>query len=356
MCFIDYEKAFDRVQHAKMLQHLKNIGLDQRDIRIIANLYWGQRASVQIENQSTEEMEIRRGVRQGCVLSPLLFNIYSEFIISEALVDSERGISVNGVPISNIRYADDTVLLGESAEDLQWLLNKINEVSNENGLKMNVNKTKWMVISKQNVVDIQITLGSQTIERVERYNYLGCGLNVDWNIGQEVSSRIERARNAFTKMKQLLTSRQLSLNLRLRLVKCYVFPVLLYGMEGWTLLDQHCKKIEAFEMWIYRRMLRIAWTDRIRNTEVLLRLNATTEVINTIKRRKLEYFGHVMRGQGYRLLQLIIQGRIVGRRLPGRRRTSWLKNLREWYGKSTKSLFRAAVSKIQIARMIANLQ
>ena len=80
------------------------------------------------------------------------------------------------------------------------------------------------------------------------------------------------------------------------------------------------------------------------------------ELLNSIKTRKLQYFGHIMRGEKYRLLQLIIQGKIKGRRGPVRRRISWLRNLRQWYGRSTTSLFRAAVNKVEIALMIANLR
>ncbi|KAL0277874.1 UNVERIFIED_CONTAM: hypothetical protein PYX00_005000 [Menopon gallinae] len=94
-------------------------------------------------------------------------------------------------------------------------------------------------------------------------------------------------------------------------------------------------------MWLYRRMLRIAWTDRIRNTEVLSRMGKEMEVLYDIKRRKLQYFGHVIRNS---------------KRRPGRRRTSWLKNLREWFGMDSASLFRATASKIKIAVMIANLR
>ena len=96
LCFIDYEKAFDRVRHQPMLVLLQRIGLDNREIRIIANLYWKHRANVRVGDALSEEVSIKRGVRQGCVLSPMLFNIYSEAILSEALDGFDRGIIVNG--------------------------------------------------------------------------------------------------------------------------------------------------------------------------------------------------------------------------------------------------------------------
>jgi len=175
-------------------------------------------------------------------------------------------------------------------------------------------------------------------------------------MSQEIGSRIEQARTVFVKMQRTLTSRNINVDLRLRMVRCYIFPIVLYGMEGWTLTQKLMDKINAFEMWVYRRMLRISWRDRITNREVLSRLGSETQLLLSIKKRKLQYFGHIMRGDKYQFLQLIIQGKIEGKRAPGRRRTSWLKNLRQWFGRNTSSLFRAAVSKVQIAMMIANLR
>lgn len=138
-------------------------------------------------------------------------------------------------------------------------------------------------------------------------------------------------------------------------MRCYIFSVLLYGVETWTLTQSTSKKLEAFEMWCYRRMLKIPWIDKIRNEEVLERLKKEREVLATVKKRKLEYFGHVMRGEKYEIIKLILQGQIEGRRNAGRRRHSWLKNLRDWFNCPTTSLFRAAASKVKIAIMIANL-
>lgn len=124
-CFIDLEKAFDKIKHEKMMTILQTTGVDDKDIRIIANLYWRQKAAVRVENQLTPEIEILRGVRQGCVLSPLLFNLYSEKLFQETIYDCEDGVSVNGITINNIRYADDTVLLADTSEGLQNLLDRI---------------------------------------------------------------------------------------------------------------------------------------------------------------------------------------------------------------------------------------
>lgn len=356
LCFIDYQKAFDRVKHNKLIRLLQNIGLDTRDIKLIENLYWNQTASILVEDNSTPDIEICRGVRQGCILSPLLFNVYSETIFNNALNDRTEGININGQIINNLRYADDSVLLAESSEDLQILLNAVYASSIQYGLDMNTKKTKYMVVSKKITPQTNLQINHTTVEQVRSYKYLGCTVNDRWEQHQEIKSRIEQARNAFGKMRPLLCNRNLSIELRKRMVKCYVFPILLYGMEAWTLTEETMRRINAFELWLYRRILRIPWVDHITNDEVLRRMNTTTEIMYLVKRRKLEYLGHVMRNEKYGLLQLIIQGKIDSKRGPGRRRTSWLKNLRQWFGRSTTSLFRAAASKIKIAMLVANLR
>jgi Reverse transcriptase (RNA-dependent DNA polymerase) len=354
-CFLDYEKAFDTVNHDNLMSILKELGLDGRDIRIIANLYWGQTARVRINGDLSEEVLIKRGVRQGCVLSPLLFNIYAEKIFGDALNNKTAGIVVGGTVINNLRYADDTVLLATNIEDLQELMSSVVEHSTLAGLKLNINKTKWFVVSKTpTVVQENLKVGTEIIERVKSFKYLGSHINENWDMSSEIRSRIEQARRSFTNMRNILTNRFLNIPLRIRLLRCYVYSTLYYGVEAWTLTEAMCKKLEAFEMWTYRRLLKIPWTDYVTNIDVLKRVKKSKEVLNTIKKKKLEYFGHVIRNEKYRLLQVVIQGKIEGKRGPGRRRISWLKNLRQWYGQSTTSLFRKAADKVQIMRLIVN--
>ena len=141
-CFIDYQKAFDRVKHNKLVEILLELGLDGKDVRIIERLYWNQSASVRVDGHNTANIEIQRGVRQGCVLSPLLFNIYSERIFSEALDGKTEGILLNGEVVNNLRYADDTVLLANTEEDLQELINCVVAKSEEAGLELNIKRLK----------------------------------------------------------------------------------------------------------------------------------------------------------------------------------------------------------------------
>uniref|UniRef100_A0A8D8UV31 Uncharacterized protein n=1 Tax=Cacopsylla melanoneura TaxID=428564 RepID=A0A8D8UV31_9HEMI len=158
-------------------------------------------------------------------------------------------------------------------------------------------------------------------------------------------------------MSKVFKSHDLSLETKIRLLRCYVYSVLLYGVETWTMKDETEKKLEAFELWLYRRILKISWTQKITNTEVLRRMNTKPELLKIVKCRKLQYLGHIMRNSDrYYLLQQILQGKINSKRGPGRRRISWLANLRNWFNMSSAGLFRAATNKVIIAMMIANIR
>ena len=146
ICFVDYEKAFDRVRHEEMLKLLRDLNIDGKDLRLIQNLYWKQKAAVRVAEELSEWQEIRRGVRQGCVLSPDLFNIYSEMIMRTT--EDLEGIKIGDNNITNIRYADDTALIADSESKLQALVDCLVRESNMKGLSVNIAKTQVMVISK----------------------------------------------------------------------------------------------------------------------------------------------------------------------------------------------------------------
>ena len=121
MCFIDYTEAFDKVRHETLMDILQKLDIDGKDLRLLRNLYWDQMAAVRIEGQVSDWKNIRRGVRQDCVMSPDLFNIYSETILRH--LENSSGVLISGSAVNNLRYADDTVLIANSESELQELLN-----------------------------------------------------------------------------------------------------------------------------------------------------------------------------------------------------------------------------------------
>jgi len=144
-CFIDYAKAFDCVDHNKLWKILKQMGIPDYLTCLLSNLYAGQEAAVRTGHRTTDWFQIGKGVRQGCILSPCLFNLYIEYIMNNAgLEEAQAGIKIAGRNINNLRYADDTTLMAESEEKLKSLLMKVKEESEKVGLKLSIQKTKIM--------------------------------------------------------------------------------------------------------------------------------------------------------------------------------------------------------------------
>ena len=330
-CFIDYEKAFDRVRHETMIKCLQNIGLDGKDIRLIVNLYWTQKAYIRLDQDMSDEIMIKRGVRQGCVLSPCLFNLYTEMIFRH--IEDIKGVIVGGVNFNNLRYADDTVLLAEDERSLQEILNEVNNAGKLYNMKMNAKKTKSMIITRKEIKpSMNLTIDGTEIDQVTNFPYLGQKITEDGRCEEEIKRRINIAKTTFTKMTKVLTSRKIPLNTRKRILKCYVWSTLQYGAETWTITESMAKKIAAFEMWTYRRMLRIAWTEKVTNERVIERINIKERLYKTIQCKKLKYFGHMIRRKNTTIQRTVLEGKIDGKRGRGRPRTSWSANISSWTG------------------------
>ena len=143
-CFTDYAKAFDCVDHNKLWKILKEMGIPDHLACLLRNLYAGQEATVRTGHRTTDWFQIGKGVRQGCILSPCLFNFYAEYIMRNTeLEETQAGIKIAGRNINHLRYTDDTTLMTESVE-LKSLLMKVKEESEKAGLKLNIQKTKIM--------------------------------------------------------------------------------------------------------------------------------------------------------------------------------------------------------------------
>ena len=326
VCFIDYAKAFDRVKHFELIECLTSIGIHGKDSRIISNLYWHQKAAIRVEEDLSEYTEIQRGVRQGCILSPLLFNLYTEIIFRD--FKDHRGVCIGGRNLNNLRYADDTALLADSSQNLQNLMNAAKEGSEAKGLSMNVRKTKTMVISKNENVTANILVENETLEQLDTFKYLGQLITSDAKNEKEIRARIAMAKGRFEKMYKLFESKQISTKLKLRMINCYVYSILLYGCETWTLTKTLCDKLEACEMFLLRRMGKISWKQKVSNAQVLEKFSTKRQLLDIIKRRKMCFFGHIKRHDS--IIKDILEGKVEGKRGRGRPRAAWPDNIRAW--------------------------
>ncbi|GFO30064.1 retrovirus-related pol polyprotein line-1 [Plakobranchus ocellatus] len=197
-CFIDNSKAFEKVKHAELFRMLEKLDIDGKNPRIIRNLYWGQTASVRIEAEHNDFKSNKRGVRHGCVMSPDLFNLYDEIILRN--LHGISGLKITGENLNTLRNADDTVLIAESGEQLQKLLNAVVLESERMGLSLNVKKTECMVISKKSSNPrCNLESKGEQIKQVTKFKYLGYLITSDCKWTSEISKRIAMAKDTSQK-------------------------------------------------------------------------------------------------------------------------------------------------------------
>ena len=203
---------------------------------------------------TTDWFQIGKGVRQGCILPPCLFNLHAEYIKWNAWLDeAQAGIKIARRNINNLRYADDTILMAESKEELKSLLMKVKEESEKVGLKLNIQKTKIMASGP--IASWQID--GETMKTVRHFIFLGSKITTDDNCSHETKRHLLLGRKAVTNLDSLLKSRDITLLTKIHLVKAMVFPVVIYGCESWTIKKTEHQRIDAFELWCWRRLLRI---------------------------------------------------------------------------------------------------
>ena len=194
-------------------------------------MYAGQESIIKTGHGTTDWFLIRKGVCQGCVLSPYLFNLHAAYIMRNArLEETQAGIKIAGRNINNLRYANDTTLMAESEEELKSLL-KVKEESEKVGLKLNIQKTKIMTSGP--ITSLQID--RETMETVTDFILGGSKITADGDCSHEIRRRLLLGRKVMTNLDSILKSRDITLSTKVRLVKAMVFPVVMYGCENWTI-------------------------------------------------------------------------------------------------------------------------
>ena len=335
-CFIDYSKAFDCVDHGKLWKSMLDMGASKHLVYLLQQLYENQEATVRTEHGDCKWFKIGKGVRQGCILSPLLFNIYAEMIMRNVTEKHAGGFKIGGSLITNLRYADDTTLLACTKEELINIIMAVKKESLKFGLRLNVKKTK--VMSNTDLDEVMIE--GDKIEIVNEFNFLGSSINAEGDSTPEIKRRIVLGKATMTKLKALWKNKQLTKVTKIRLVKALVYPVVTYASETWVMKKRDKNRIEAFEMWCWRRLLNISWTDHITNKDVLERVGNPTALLCEIVKLKLSFFGHIIRSDG--LEKTIMLGMTEGARRRGRPRRRWLDDIQDETELSIEKLIRTA--------------
>uniref|UniRef100_A0AC11DAG0 Uncharacterized protein n=2 Tax=Ovis aries TaxID=9940 RepID=A0AC11DAG0_SHEEP len=244
----------------------------------------------------------------------------SSFIMRNAgLEETQAGIKIAGRNINNLRYADDTTVMAESEKELKSLLMKVKEESEKVGLKLNIQKTKIMASGPVTSWE----LDGETVETVSDFIFGGSRITADGEFSSEIKRCLFLGKKVMTNLDSIFKSRDITLSTKVRLVKTMVFPVVMYGCESWTVKRAERQRIDAFDLWCWRRLWRVPWTARRSNQSILKEISPGISLEGMMLKLKLQYFGQLMRRVDS-LEKTLMLGGIGGRRRRGQQKVRWL--------------------------------
>ncbi|KAI0210308.1 Serine-protein kinase ATM [Lamellibrachia satsuma] len=330
--FIDFKKAFDKVWHAALWATMRKYNIGSKLVRTIEHLYDNATSAVTFNSSIGDWFRTTVGVRQGCLLSPTLFNIFLERIMTDALENHQGTVSIGGRTITNLRFADDIDGLAGDEQELVNLVERLEKTSSSYGMEISAEKTKLMTNSTQGI-STEVKVNGQRLEAVTSFRYLG-SIITDEGSKPEIPARIAQTTAALTRLKPLWNDRNITVSSKIRLMRSLVMSIFLYACETWTLSADLQKRIQAMEMRCFRKILHISYKDHVTNDAVRCKIKQAIgpydDLLTTVKKRKLKWYGHVSRSSG--LAKTILQGTVRGGRRRGRQKKRWEDNIKEWTG------------------------
>uniref|UniRef100_A0A4W2FPU8 Reverse transcriptase domain-containing protein n=1 Tax=Bos indicus x Bos taurus TaxID=30522 RepID=A0A4W2FPU8_BOBOX len=206
------------------------------------------------------------------------------------LDEEQAGIKVAGRNINNLRYTDGTILMAEREEELKSLLMKVKEESENVGLKLNIQKTKIMASGP---ITSNRWGNRETVETVADFILLGSQITADGDCNHEIKRHLLLGRKVMTNLDSILKSRDITLPTKVHLVKTMAFPLVMYGCESWTMKKAELRRIDAFELWCWRRLLKVLWARRS-NQSTLKEISPEYSLEGLMVKLKIQYFGHLI--------------------------------------------------------------
>ena len=338
--FVDLAKAFDTVDRDLLWAMLAKAGCPDKYIRVIKLLHDGMSARVRIDNLESDPFPVNRGVKQGCVLAPVLFNIYVQYVtrllhlrlgdtggahvsyrMDRSLFDLKKlkaRTKTHTIKLYEMQYADDCALLAHTPDELQEMITVAAQIYQRFGLKINAGKTEVLVWSSRIPSSFTFSIEEQPLSVVPSFKYLGSYLSNDCKLDVEVENRVSQASRAFGRLRErVFQNHNLSLPTKVKVYEAICLSVLLYGSEAWTLYARHVRTLEMWHMRCLRSILGITWRDKITHSEILRRTNSASMESITSK-RQLRWLGHVIRMEDHRLPKQLLYGELIeGRRSAG---------------------------------------
>nr|BDT61653.1 MAG: reverse transcriptase [Marsupenaeus japonicus endogenous nimavirus] len=315
ICCINYVKPFTCVKYDKLRELQEKLKIDRNDLRLINNLYDDEKKAINFHRKINDWIDMKK----ECVLSPDLFNLYSEEALGK--IKACEGVDLEGTNYNNFRYADNIVLIADSEEKLQSILDIITRESERVGSEIKSQKSCVMVTSKKALIpECCVMVNGIQIEQVNSFKYLGSWITSDGRSDTDIKYRIDLAKKAFMDMKNILCAHNIKIENRKYLFNYYIRPILLYGCESWTITKNMEKRLEAVEVWFWRNMINIT---RISDEYTLDSTEIKKELLHTIKLRQLNFIGRELRKEGG-IEKNIMKAEMAGKRARGRQRSKML--------------------------------
>ena len=250
-CFIHYTKACVCVDHNKLWK-IQEMGIPDHLTCLLRNLCAGQEATVGTGLETTDRFQIGKGVCKGCILSPCLFNFYAECTMRKGGLDeAQAGVKIAGRNINNLRYADDTTLMAESEEELKSRLMKKWKRREKSWLKAQHSENEDHGIWSHHFIANRWRNSGNS----GRLYFGGSKITADGDCSYEIKRCLLLGRKVMTNLDSILKSRDSTFPTKFHLIKAIVFPAVMYGCESWTIKKAECRRIVAFELWYWRRLL-----------------------------------------------------------------------------------------------------
>ena len=320
--YIDYEKAFDSVEHFAIFEALRKINVKEDYVQILENIYFNATARIHIDGMESEPFPIKRGVRQGDPISPKLFTAAIEDIFRKA--ELTDGIDMDGETLTDLRFADDVALLTKTPQQIESQMNTLNNISKTVGLKMHKGKTKFMVnYPNQDSLCIE----NEEIEKVEHYKYLGQTTYLKETTKEEIKCRIRTGWGCFGRNREVFLDEKLPMSLRRQVFDQCVLPSMTYGCQTWSLSKGMGQKLRTAQRAMERKMLNLKIKDKVPYTEIRKRTRVQ-DIVQFVLKQKWKWAGHVARLDDNRWTQRVTEWQPrEGRRSRGRQRKRWRDDL-----------------------------
>lgn len=291
-------------------------------VNCIKELYINSQIAVKTQNKTTQQEITNQGVRQGCSLSPTLFNIYMDVIIRDWKRVIPPGINIGkGTCLNTLLYADDQVIIQETEDDLQLSLYRLNQICEKYNFEISQPKTNIMAFKGKDPIRSKIVLRDTPVQQVAHFHYLGC--DITYEEDREIDRKITKFQKICGTILRTLKGKTRKDTL-LRFYNVMAIPQLLYGSETWVHKQKHLKRTQAAEMKFLRAVKGCTLHDHIRNEDIQLELNVNETINEKMKKYKTQWLAHVQRMNNDRIPLQCLNYRPCGKRCLGRPRKRWI--------------------------------